>query len=172
MLEFCLNTTKLLLTNWQNYLIGGLVVVSLIIFVVGCFKKAVLDRIKIKLLRKVLCAVTSLIFVFPATSIYLFLENIPLEYYWYGYTIFALFTILTYWAYEHFGARSLLHFLGATTWSGIKGMFRKVFIKVLTDEKANIKDELTKELKTTYKTAKETTKESLLKKADKDLKNL
>ena len=114
-MEFVINTTKLVLTDWYRFLIGGIIVVCAIIVLEGILKKAFLGKVKNKLLRKVLLAMASLILVFPATALYFVSDKISFDYYWYGCTVVAILTIVGYWLYENTALREAIGFIGNKT---------------------------------------------------------
>ena len=152
-MEFVINTTKLVLTDWYRFLIGGIIVVCAIIVLEGLLKKALLGKIKIKLLRKVILALMSIVLVFPATAIYFVSDKIPFDYYWYGCVVVACLTIITYWLYENTALRDVIAFIGNNT-------VLKFFI-VLINAIKNPNKDIKTELYATNKQLKKTVKDKL-----------
>ena len=149
-MEFVINTTKLVLTDWYRFLLGGIIVVCAIIVLEGILKKAFLGKVKNKLLRKVLLAMASLILVFPATALYFVSDNISFDYYWYGCVVVAILTIVGYWLYENTALREGIGFIGNKTI--VK--FATVLYYSVKNPERNIKADLyatNKELKKTVK---------------------
>lgn len=142
----------MILSNWQNVLMGGVILTSAIIFLMGILKIVVLGKITNKLVRKIVLAFTSLILVFPSTALYFVSDNINFDYYWYACAAVAVATILTYWLYENTGLRNLINLIGRLT---VGKYFAIIQSAALTDQpNAETKVELidvTSELKQTVK---------------------
>ena len=116
------NIVSVLLANWKTALIGGVVVVSAIIVIMGALK-FLFNKIKNKYLRKTLLAFSSVLLAMPATAIYFASAHISFHYYWIGYGMTAVATIITYWLYENTCLRELIQKIGTLTigkvWSAI-----------------------------------------------------
>lgn len=150
-MDFIFSTTKMILQNWQNYWLGGILVVFAIVVFEGLLKKYFLDKvIKNKLVRKIILSFLSIALAFPSTAIYLFIEKISFDYYWYGVVTFILLTIITYWVYENTGARNAIHFIGKNTLL----KFFTIGYKALIDNTVNVEQEFTNESKKLKKMAK------------------
>lgn len=163
MLNFVVSTTKLLLADWQRFLIGGIIVISAIIAIEGILKIAMFDKIKNKTVKKVLLAFTSIVLVFPVTAIYFWLEKIAFTYYFYGVAVLSVLTVLSYWAYENTAFRNLVGFVGKKILLKVKNILDKAF----TEDNVNVIQEIDK----AYKDLKTETKNKVQSKSS-DLKNL
>jgi hypothetical protein len=104
-----------MISNWQDVLMGGVILTCAIIFVMGILKTVVLGKITNKLVRKIVLAFTSLFLVFPSTALYFVSDNINFDYYWYACALVGVATIVTYWFYENTGFRNLIHLIGQKT---------------------------------------------------------
>ncbi len=138
MIDFIISTANHILTDWQSYLIGGMIVVWAIITFEGFVKIGLKRLFKNKTLRGFVLAILSLILVFPATAFYLWIENVSFNYYWFAYTIFGIATIVTYWVYEYLGIRLSVKWLLEKTGLLIKNIFDKIY----SGEKVVVKDEI------------------------------
>ena len=98
--------------NWQNMLIEGVIVVSLVIFIMGVLKASILNKIKNEIVRKVVLTVTSLALVVPATALSVYLQGLDFSTFWIDYVVNAVLTILGYWAYRNFGCKDLIDWVG------------------------------------------------------------
>lgn len=112
MFEFYL---KILLANWKRALVGGVIVVSAIIVLMGILKTGVINKIKNKLVRKVVLAFGSIALVLPCTALYFVGDGINFDHYWLGCAMNAVAVILTYWLYENTALRNLIHKIGSVT---------------------------------------------------------
>ena len=164
---------ELILANWQRVLTGGVILTSAIIFLVGTLKKVGLfDKIKNKLLRKVVLSFTSIVLVFPATALYFVADGINFDYYWYGCAGAAVATIITYWLYENTALRDGIGFIGEKTVSKWFG----VLVSAFASKKSN--KETTLELISVTANLQSEAREEVVKsiksavKEDDDLKNL
>ena len=114
---------------WLFY--GGLITVSVTIFLVGALKALIGNKIQNKLVRKTVLSFVSVALVAPITAIYLALNTVNgFTYYWYIYAFNAVCTIVVYWFYENTHLRELLALIGRNTiLKATKALFSK-------DEKA------------------------------------
>lgn len=106
---------EIILSNWQSVLVGGAVVVGVIMFLMGCFKLAVGNKISNKMLRKTLLGVMSVVLVFPFTAFYILRCGWNWSCYWWLCGFFAIATIVIYWGYEIFHLREGLVWVGKNT---------------------------------------------------------
>lgn len=116
-----MNIISVFLQNWQKALVGGIVVVSAVIVIMGALK-FLFNKINNKLLRKSLLAFSSVLLAMPATAIYFVSANISFDYYWIGYAMTAFATIITYWFYENTCLRDLIQKIGTLTIGRLWGM--------------------------------------------------
>lgn len=146
----------ILMANWQRAITGGIIVACAVIFIMGILKKAVLGKIKNKLLRKVVLAFSSLVLTFPATALYFIGDNISFRWYWYACALTCVLTVIVYWLYENTGLRDLIALIGQKT----VGKYAAVLVAAwavandnndtknkLTMTTEELKDEVKKELK-------------------------
>lgn len=164
MKEWVIQMGKFLLSNWRECLLGGTVVVSIVIFLVGCLKKVMGD--KHKSLRKTILFISSLVLVAPFTLGNIYLNHWDFKFFWVMYLINCLYLITVYAGYENLHVREGLHWLGKNT---ILRLFDAVYVAF------HNKDQKTENLvaQAVEKSLKDA--EMLLKKhvyKDDDLKNL
>lgn len=138
MIDFILATAKFVLSNWQRFLIGGMIVVWSIIAFEGFVKIALNKVIKNKSIKGGILALLSLVLAFPATACYLWLENIAFNYYWIAYTTISIVTVITYWVYEHFGIRLSFKWLR----DKIGLLIKNIFDKIYSGKEVNVKQEI------------------------------
>lgn len=155
---------EILLQNWQRAVMGGIIVACSVIFLMGIFKKLIFDKIRNKLVRKVVLSFCSVLLVFPATALYFISDNISFDWYWWACLFASILTIVTYWLYENTGLRNLIGLIGELTVS----KWLKVLYVALMDGKNNadtknqltmtteqLKEEVRKEIHTTVKEDKD-----------------
>ena len=131
------------LSNWEDLLMGGIIVVSVVIFLMGVLKGLLLNKIKNDLARKVLLAWTSLIIVLPVTAIYLVVKGVSMDYFWFVYAVNCVSTILIYWGYENTALRNCLHVVGkkiVLAFVSGKSTSEKDAKKLLTEVAKNLAD--------------------------------
>ena len=139
------------LCNWQSLLVGGVIVVCSVIFLMGCFKNLFLNKIKHKLVRKIVLSFLSLVLVLPATMVIILYKGLSLDYFWVLYAMNSVGTILTYWLYENTGLRNLISLIGRNTVSkffkSVTQMedLEKTMEEISTDTKKMLKDSKYKE---------------------------
>ena len=138
MIDFIMATAKLILTDWQRFLVGGMVVVWAIITFEGFIKIALNKIFKNKTLRGIVLALFSLVLVFPATAFYLWIENISFDYYWFAYPTFGVATVVTYWVYEYLGIRLSVKWI----LEKIGLLLKNIFDKIYSGEKVVVKEEI------------------------------
>lgn len=131
---------NVLLENWKQALIGGAIVISAVIVIMGMIKK-LFDKVPNKYLRKFLLALTSVVLVLPVSAIYFVCAGIDYKYFWGDYALLASATIVVYWLYENTCLRELIHKIGSLT---LGRFFNYVFGKV-TGAK-DFEEETSKEL--------------------------
>lgn len=111
-MKACMNYV---ISDWQSILVGGAVIVGVVIFILGCLKVSIVNRIHNKMLRKTLLSFLSVALVFPTTAAYTLYNGWSWEYYWWLCGLFALATIVVYWFYEGTHLREGLAWIGKTT---------------------------------------------------------
>lgn len=112
MQDFIVKYASLFLANWQRALIGGIVVVSVVITLMGILKKTCIGKIANKNVRKVVLAFSSVILSFPITALYFLADSINFNHYWIGAGLDAVAVIIAYWLYENTLLRNFFHFVG------------------------------------------------------------
>ena len=100
--------------NWQDAVVGGVIIACAIIALVGILKKFLFNKISNKLVRKVVLACTSVVLVLPATALYFVSADVGFNYYWLSCLAIAVLTVIGYWLYEHTGLRNLISYIGNT----------------------------------------------------------
>lgn len=121
MIDYLAPIVQSALTNWQNTLIGGIIVISSLIVFLGALKPALFDKIACKTLRKALLFVASLVLVLPFTAVYFVAYRMLyginfFEYYWVTCIALMPATIVVYALYENTGLRNLIQKVGEKTW--------------------------------------------------------
>ena len=140
---------------WVIY--GGIISVSVTIFLMGIFKTLVGNRIQNKLVRKTVLSFLSIILVAPTTAIYLMTNTANgLNYFWYIYAFNSICTIVIYWFYENTQLRELLAVIGRNT---LGKVLQAIFSKNST-------------IQQTSESIRSSVKESVKSYVDDDLKNL
>lgn len=113
-----------ILSNWQAILVGGAVIVGVVVFLMGLFKKFIGNRIHNKMLRKTVLSFLSLAIVPPITALYTFYNGWAWDMYWLNCVLYAVSTIVVYWFYEGTHLREMLGLIGAVTvgkvWASLK----------------------------------------------------
>lgn len=120
-----------------NILVGGLIVVGVVMFLLGILKGVLFNRIKNKLIRKIILSFGSLVLVIPFTYIYILYNGIDISQFLLYYAVHSLETILVYWLYENTGLRNFVLFVGEKT---VLGFFDK--LKRTQDLKKSIEEQL------------------------------
>lgn len=154
MLDYIAKIATVFFANWQRALLGGLIVISTVITLVGALKMIAIDKIPNKLVRKIVLAFSSVVLAFPITALYFLGDGINFEYYWVGSGLCSVATILVYWLYENTGCRNLIHYVGSLT----VGKFVKYIARGIVASDGNTKTsnevilkEMTSELKNEVK---------------------
>lgn len=119
-----------LLENWRQVLVGGAIVISAVIVIMGMIKK-LFDKVPNKYLRKFLLALTSVVLVLPVSAIYFVCAGIDYQYFWGDYALLAGATIITYWLYENTCLRELIQKIGSLT---LGKFFKYVTIRIQNNE--------------------------------------
>lgn len=117
---------KYFLSDWQNLMIGGLAVVSMVIFLMGCIKVQLKKWVKNDKIRGIILAWGSIVLTLPITALTIILKGYNLDYFWGIFTVYALETIILYWLYEFTALREFLGWL--------KGFGKKLVIKLIAAE--------------------------------------
>ena len=159
-------------TYWQEALLGGIILVTTIIGLVGFLKKIMFNKITNKLVRKILLFFTSILLAFPAVAVYLWAEGFGFDLYYWQVAAVAVCTVVVYALYENTGARDFKEFIEEKT----LGKLLEALRIVIAEGKSN--KELQKTIKDINKANKQVIKD-MLKASEitesvekKDLKNL
>lgn len=133
MKEWILTTARYFLSEWEALLVGGVVVVSAVIFLMGVLKKLVIDRISNSLVRKIVLSWSSVLLVLPVTAISVICNGFDWSNFWAIYAVNAVATIILYWLYENTAIRNALAFLGSRAVTKfISGVVTQDLTKVTT----------------------------------------
>ena len=116
------NVCQYLLDNWQNAIIGGIMIACSVIFLTGMAKMFGLGKIKNKHLKKAVLYFGSLVMVLPSTALYFLIEGISFACYWWGCLFVGVLTTVTYVLYENSGFRALIHSVGEKTVGRVFGV--------------------------------------------------
>lgn len=116
-MEWLYNCIQWILSDWKTVLLGGLIVVSVVIFLMGVLKKILFDKVKNKMLRKTLLSFSSIILVAPATAVWIVSKGWSWDWnvFWTLYAVNSVATVLIYWFYEGTHVRELLSLIGKNT---------------------------------------------------------
>lgn len=115
MKDWILHGAHYFLSNWEDLLAGGVVVMSVVIFLMGCLKKIAINRIKHDLLRKIILAWSSVLLTLPLTAASVVANGFDWNYFWTIYAGNSIQTILVYWLYENTALRDGLAWFGKST---------------------------------------------------------
>lgn len=160
------------LSNWQEIVLATAIIVCSVIATLGGIKFSLIDKIKNKLVRKIILAFSSLVLILPITAFYFVCGGYSFDIYW--YSVFALMPIeiVVYWLYENTGLRNAINKLGSFCCHKIIVAF---CASVVDDDNKRTREKLI----ATNKELKDFTKETITKsvlnsknKVDKDLENL
>lgn len=113
--------------NRGTLLVGGAIVVGVVIFLMGVFKKLVGNRISNANVRKTILAFLSIALVIPITALHISIQGFGYDSYWIRVILNTISTVLVYWVYECTHCRELLNLIGKNTVD--------LFIKFLFSEK-------------------------------------
>ena len=112
---------------------------SMIIFLIGCFKPFLFNKITNKHLRCFLLSITNVFACFVAVFYVFWKKDINFDYYWFVATLFCGFCIVLYWAYENLTQiRPLVHKIGKIVWAKFSPIIKntiKSLISKLNDTK-------------------------------------
>ena len=103
------------LANLQDFFVGGVIVASTTIVLMGFLKKFVFNRIANKLVRKCALSFSSLAVCLVVTFCFLIGNGLDAKCFFFVYAANAISTIITYWFYENTGLRNLIVFVGDKT---------------------------------------------------------
>lgn len=113
--EWILQSARYFLSNWENLLMGGVLVMSVVIFLMGFIKLTAANKIKSHLFRKIFLAWSSVLLALPVTAGIAVLYGYDWSYFWVIYAFNACGTIFVYWFYENTALRDGLSWLGKKT---------------------------------------------------------
>ena len=132
---------QILLENFKEILVTGAIMVSAIIIFIGFLKPILFNKIRCKPIRRILLALSDILFSFAATAIYFVIEGFPWTYYWQTSVGVTCLCIVVYWFYENTCLRDLIGKIGTMA---VKKFF-KVFLMIFDDkDKQEIQQELDK----------------------------
>lgn len=137
----------------------GVIAVSIVIFLMGVLKSALINKISNKLVRKLILAWGSIIIALPVTAAIVYLKELQSAHFWTFYVINCVSTIITYWFYENTALRDTLSFIG------------KKALSIFTCDKPECHKETIKDIQKEVESLLETPVKSTSYKDD-DLKNL
>ena len=112
MKDWIFKLVEYILSNWQELLWGGVCSVSLVIFILGCFKPLIKKWIKNETVRKVVLAWSSVALNIPMTAGSIWINGLSTDHFWTLAVVNAVCTIVVYFLYENTALRNALHWLG------------------------------------------------------------
>jgi hypothetical protein len=169
-MEIIVSVAKKLFAEWQTLAYVGAIMVSTVITLIGILKPIIFDRIRCKLLRKMLLATSNIVFSFLATAVYFLVDGRNWEWYVCASWVTAITCVLTYFVYENYGLRDGIHKVGTLA---INKFGKILYLIWRRESPTKIDAEIEKahnELKATVRTEIKPTKKS--NKKDKELENL
>ena len=110
--DWIVTNSHYLISNWQLILMGGMIVVGIVIFLMGLFKKFVANNIENTDVRKAVLFFVSIISVAPATFVYMISNGMCLEFFWSTYIVNTVLMIVFYQFYECSSVRKALSTIG------------------------------------------------------------
>ena len=112
-LNYLFSFGQYLLSENQNLLVGGVIIVGVVIALMGILKSVKpIKRLKNSTLRKVILAWLSVFLTVGLTVASMFLNQLKQDHFWAMCVINSIGTILIYWMYENTALRSLLEKIG------------------------------------------------------------
>lgn len=133
-MENVLAMLQVLLEDWQNVILGGIMLACSVIFLMGIGKTLGLDRVKNKHLKKAILYFGSMAMVIPTTALYFIIEGISFDWYWWACIGIGILTTITYGFYENSGLRIFIHYIGKKTVGKLFGVIWFAFGNKLSKE--------------------------------------
>lgn len=155
MKEWIYVVAKYFLSDWRNLMIGGLAVVSVVIFLMGCVKIQLKKSIRNDKIRALILAWGSVVLTLPITALSIIWRGYDPSNFWGIFTVYALETILVYWLYEFTALREALGWIAGLGKRLLKKLSsaksREEINKILSDNDKEIEDLLHEQFKTDTK---------------------
>ena len=129
MLENIKTFIQMVIADWQNFLLGGIVIVSAIIVAIGMLKPLIASKITNKRAKKAILAALDVVFSFAGTAIQFWVTEMPFEHYVVASIMHLFATIVVYWLYENTSFRDAIHFIGSTTLNKVGYVALSNFVK-------------------------------------------
>lgn len=173
-MDFIQLAFKVGIDNAETLWVVGAIMVSVVIAVVGILKPIAFNKISNKAIRKTILAFANIALSFVATLGYFLIEGINFRWYYIGAIITSVTCIVTYWLYENFHVRDLIHKIGAFAIDKFAYLAKIVLAKLVdkTDKSVNTEfKKVTSELQA-YAKAEIKSATKKIAKADKELQNL
>lgn len=171
MVNYFLENAKIFATkfieNPKASLLEVLMLVSIIIFLVGCIKPLI-KNIKNNNLKKVVLSFSSLIVTLPVVLVYFWIKHYSYNLYWFYYIIVSISTIILYWFYENTLLRNLFNLLNQSGKNIVVNGLKSI-VKDNVDETQSTKTET---LKNDFLESVKKEQYTIKKSIDNDLKNL
>jgi uncharacterized protein YacL len=102
MREWLISTFNYFLGNWRVLFVGGVITVSLTIFIMSLLKKYLFKKfIKHITARHIITAWSSLIVTLPITAVSILWNDFDPTQFWSIYLVNCVGVILGYWGFEH-----------------------------------------------------------------------
>ena len=161
MVDWIVTNSRYVFSNWQLVLLGGVIVVGIVMFLMGLFKKFISDKIKNKDLRKAVLFFSSIILAAPATLVYMISNGIGLEYFLCLYLVNSVLMIVFYQFYECTSFRKLLSLIGKNAVTKYYNAYMNSPSKNLEESLRSVAKTVNTDTKSVLKTAKSKYKDNL-----------
>lgn len=164
---------KVILSNAQELMVAGAIMVSVIIMLVGMLKHYVFNRIKNDDVRKTVLSLASVGFSFVATFAYFLIEGINWRWYVLGSLLMSIACIVVYHFYENYHLRKLVHKIGNFAIDKFAYLAKVILAKIADNSDKSVEAEfkkVTQELNAFAKAEIKSASKRL--KHDKELENL
>lgn len=113
MLENIYTFFQMVIADWQNFLLGGIVIVSAIIVAIGMLKPLIANNISNKHAKKAIYAALDVVFAFAATALQFWVTTMSFEHYVIASLAHLVLTVFVYWLYENTSLRDAIHKIGS-----------------------------------------------------------
>jgi peptidoglycan/LPS O-acetylase OafA/YrhL len=155
--------------NYETLLTTGIIMASMLIVLIGCFKP-LYNKISNKHIRGFALSLTNVISAFLFVAVAFWTKGISFKYYWFTAIVFCCLCIVIYWAYENLTqARAGIHKLGSFVWKRLAPIIRNKLDNIILG--LNDTKNLTKMVDNFVATgSKKSTKKNTS--GNKDIKNL
>ena len=129
MLENIKSFFQMVVADWQNFLLGGIVIVSAIIVAIGIIKPLITKKFTNAHAKKGILAGLDVVFSFAGTALQFWVTEMPFNHYVVASIMHLVATIVVYWLYENTSLRDVIHTIGSAALSGVRSVVVSNFAK-------------------------------------------